>query len=134
MVFQNLVTYVAEFNQQLSSAFELVRNTAGVQHERQKYYDRNATNDSHAIDDLVWVLSNSDHGIPVNRPTTENTVLPADRPQAPLPSLPPLIGELVDEDEDNSAKNQHVGEFTTTNHSLPVTETRRYTAHQRRPQ
>ena len=57
-VFQNLVTYVAEFNQRLSSAFELVRNTAGVQHERQKeYYDRKATNDSYAIDDLVWVLS-----------------------------------------------------------------------------
>jgi len=50
--------YVAELNQPLSSAFKLVRNTAGVQHERQKeYYDRKATNDSYAIDNLVWVLN-----------------------------------------------------------------------------
>ena len=50
--------YVAELNQRLSSAFELARKTAGVQHERQKeYYDRKAIDDPHAVGDLVWVLN-----------------------------------------------------------------------------
>ena len=80
-------------------------------------------------------LSNSDRGIPLNQPTAENTTLPSDRPQAPLPSTSSPIGtnlELVEDDEDYSFNNQHMSE-STTSHSQPVTETRRYPAHQRRP-
>jgi len=50
--------YVTELNQRLLSAFELVHETAGMQHERQKeYYDTKAISDPRAVGDLVWVLN-----------------------------------------------------------------------------